>query len=66
MEPRTRSTRGSSLFDGVLMVGGVADRGSVVAFGVLHFIAGLIWFLVKVVLVVALVAVVVRLVVRRH
>lgn len=55
---------GLSLFDGVLIVGG-GLIAIVVAFAVLHFIVGVFWFVVKVIVVVALVAFVAKLVFSR-
>jgi uncharacterized membrane protein SirB2 len=54
-----------SVFDGVLIVGG-GIIALIVAFAVLGFIAGVVWFLVKLVVVVALIALVVKLVFRRR
>jgi uncharacterized membrane protein SirB2 len=65
IEHRGEEHSGLSLFDGLLIIGG----GLIVlfvAFGVLHFIGSLIWFLVKLVVVVALIALVVKLVFRRR
>ncbi len=56
---------GLSLFDGVLIVGG-GIIAVIVAFAVLSFVAGIIWFVVKVIVVVALIALVARLVFRRR
>jgi uncharacterized membrane protein SirB2 len=56
---------GLSLFDGVLIVGG-GIIAVVVAFAVLSFVAGVIWFIVKLVVVVALVALVAKLVFGRR
>ncbi|MBF6554957.1 MAG: hypothetical protein IVW52_02170 [Acidimicrobiales bacterium] len=56
---------GLSVFDGVLIVGG-GIIALVVAFAVFSFVAGVVWFLVKVVLVVLLVSFVARLVFRRR
>lgn len=56
---------GLSLFDGVLIVGG-GIIALIVAFAVLSFIAGVVWFVVKVIVVVALIALVGRLVFRRR
>ncbi len=61
IEPRGGEKSGLSVFDGVLIVGG----GLIVlfvAFAVLHFIAGIVWFFVKLVIVVALIYLVFRLV----
>jgi uncharacterized membrane protein SirB2 len=63
MEHEERS--GLSIFDGVLIVGG-GIIALVVAFALLSFVAGIIWFFVKVVVVVALIALVARLVFRRR
>jgi hypothetical protein len=63
MEQNERS--GLSVFDGVLIVGG-GIIAIVVAFAVLSFVAGIVWFLVKVVVVVALVVLVAKLVFRRR
>lgn len=65
IEPRREERKGLSLFDGVLIVGG-GLIAVFVAFEVLGFIAGVVWFLVKVVVVVALIALVARLVFRRR
>jgi uncharacterized membrane protein SirB2 len=65
IEPRREERKGLSLFDGVLIVGG-GLIALFVAFEVLGFIAGVIWFLVKVVIVVALIALVAKLVFRRR
>ncbi len=57
---------GLSLFDGVLIVGG-GIIAVIVAFAVLSFVAGVIWFIVKLVVVVALVALVAKVLFgRRH
>lgn len=56
---------GLSLFDGVLIVGG-GIIAIIVAFAVLSFVAGVIWFIVKLVVVVALVALVAKLVFGRR
>jgi len=63
MEENERS--GLSVFDGVLIVGG-GIIAIVVAFAVLSFVAGIVWFMVKVAVVVALVLVVAKLVFRRR
>ena len=63
MEQNERS--GLSVFDGVLIVGG-GIIAIVVAFAVLSFVAGIVWFVVKVAVVVALVALVAKLVFRRR
>jgi len=63
MEQNERS--GLSVFDGVLIVGG-GIIAIVVAFAVLSFVAGIVWFMVKVAVVVALVLVVAKLVFRRR
>ena len=60
-----RSAAGLSVFDGVLIVGG-GLIALFVAFEVLGFIASVLWFLVKLVVVVALIALVVKLVFRRR
>jgi hypothetical protein len=65
IEPRSDEHSGLSLFDGVLIVGG-GLIALFVAFEVLGFIAGVIWFFVKVVVVVALIALVAKLVFRRR
>jgi len=65
IEPRREERGGLSLFDGVLIIGG-GLIALFVAFEVLGFIAGVIWFLVKLVIVVALIALVVKLVFRRR
>jgi len=65
IEPRGDERHGLSLFDGVLIVGGGLIV-LVVAFGVLSFIGSLIWFFVKLVIVVALISLVVKLVFRRR
>ena len=56
---------GLSLFDGVLVVGG-GIIAVIVAFAVLSFVAGIVWFFVKVIVVVALVALVAKLVFGRR
>ena len=56
---------GLSLFDGVLIVGG-GVIALFVAFALLSFVAGIIWFAVKVIVVVALIALVAKLVFRRR
>jgi uncharacterized membrane protein SirB2 len=63
MEQKERS--GLSVFDGVLIVGG-GIIALVVAFAVLSAVVGAIWFVVKVVLVVALVGLVARFLFRRR
>ncbi|HUY65986.1 MAG TPA: hypothetical protein VMV06_04145 [Acidimicrobiales bacterium] len=63
MEQNGRS--GLSVFDGVLIVGG-GIIAIFVAFAVLSFVAGIVWFVVKVAVVVALVALVAKLVFRRR
>jgi uncharacterized membrane protein SirB2 len=65
IERRGEDRHGLSLFDGVLIVGG-GVIALVVFFGILSFIAGVVWFFVKVVIVVALIALVARLVFRRR
>jgi hypothetical protein len=56
---------GLSVFDGVLIVGG-GIIAIFVAFAVLGFIAGVIWFVIKLIVVVALIALVAKLVFGRH
>ena len=56
---------GLSVFDGVLIVGG-GLIALFVAFALLSFVAGVIWFMVKLIVVVALVALVARLVFHRR
>jgi uncharacterized membrane protein SirB2 len=56
---------GLSLFDGVLIVGG-GIIAVIVAFAIFSFIAGVVWFVVKLVIVVALVSLVARLLFRRR
>jgi len=56
---------GLKLIDGVLVVG-AAVIAVVVAFALLHFIAGLIWLAVKVVVVVAFLGAIVWLLLRRR
>ncbi len=63
MEEQQRT--GLSLFDGVLIVGGGLIALFVV-FWILGVIAGVLWFLVKVAVVVALVTLVARLMFRRR
>jgi uncharacterized membrane protein SirB2 len=65
LEPRPEGRSGLSVFDGVLIVGG-GLIALFVAFEVLGFIAGVLWFLVKLVVVVALIALVVKLVFGRR
>ncbi len=65
IEPRGEEHNGLSVFDGVLIVGG-GLIALFVAFEVLGFIAGVVWFLVKLIVVVALIALVVKLVFRRR
>jgi hypothetical protein len=65
LEPRPEGRSGLSTFDAVLIVGG-GLIALFVAFEVLGFIAGVLWFLVKLVIVVTLVALVVKLVFRRR
>jgi len=55
---------GLSPFDGVLIVGG-GLIALYVAFNLLGFIAGVVWFVIKVAVVVGLVALVARLLFRR-
>jgi uncharacterized membrane protein SirB2 len=57
--------RGLNLFDGVLIVGG-GIIAVIVAFAVFSFIAGVVWFVIKVAVVVALIALVAKLVFGRH
>jgi hypothetical protein len=57
--------KGLSVFDGVLIVGG-GIIAIVVAFAVLSFIAGVIWLIIKVVLVVAVIGLLVKLVFGRR
>ncbi len=63
MEEQQRS--GLSLFDGVLIIGG-GLIALFVAFKVLGFIAGVIWFVIKLAIVVGLVTLVARLMFRRR
>lgn len=63
MEEQQRT--GLSLFDGVLIVGG-GLIALFVAFAVLGFIAGIIWFVIKLAIVVALIVIVAKLVFRRR
>jgi hypothetical protein len=63
MEQNERS--GLSVFDGVLIVGG-GIIAVFVAFAVLSFVAGIVWSLVKLVLVVALIVFIAKLVFRRR
>ncbi len=65
LEHRGEEHSGLSLFDGVLIVGG-GLIALFVAFEVLGFIAGVVWFLVKLVVVVALIGLVAKLVFRRR
>jgi uncharacterized membrane protein SirB2 len=65
IEPRGDEHRGLSIFDGVLIVGGGLIALFVV-FAVIGFIASVMWFLVKLVVVVALITLVVKLVFRRR
>jgi hypothetical protein len=65
LEPRPEGRSGLSVFDGVLIIGG-GLIALFVAFEILGFIAGVLWFLVKLVVVVALVGLVVKLVFRRR
>jgi uncharacterized membrane protein SirB2 len=65
MEPSSSGGSGLSVFDGVLIVGG-GLIALFVAFEVLGFIAGVLWFLVKLIVVVALIGLVVKLVFRRR
>lgn len=57
--------KGLSLFDGVLIVGG-GIIAIFVAFALLSFVAGVMWFFIKLVVVVALIAFVAKLVFGRH
>ncbi len=63
MEEQQRT--GLSLFDGVLIVGG-GLIALFVAFAVLSFVAGIIWFVIKLAIVVALIVLVAKLVFRRR
>ncbi|MGH9081471.1 MAG: hypothetical protein ACRDYE_15595 [Acidimicrobiales bacterium] len=63
LEEQQRS--GLSLFDGVLIVGG-GLIALFVAFEVLGFIAGIVWFVIKLAIVVGLVVLVGKLVFRRR
>jgi uncharacterized membrane protein SirB2 len=65
MAQQEQESTGLSVFDGVLIVGG-GIIALIVAFAVFSFVAGLVWFAVKVVLVVLLVSFVARLVFRRR
>lgn len=65
LEPSSEGRSGLSVFDGVLIVGG-GLIALFVAFEVLGFIAGVLWFLVKLVVVVALIGLVVKLVFGRR
>jgi uncharacterized membrane protein SirB2 len=65
IEPSSNDRTGLSVFDGVLIVGG-GLIALFVAFEVLGFVAGILWFLVKLVIVVALIGLVVKLVFRRR
>jgi hypothetical protein len=65
IEHRGDEHKGLSVFDGVLIIGG-GLIALFVAFEVLGFIAGIVWFFVKVVIAVALIALVVKLVFRRR
>ncbi len=65
LEHRSEEHSGLSLFDGVLIVGG-GLIALFVAFEVLGFIAGVLWFAVKAIVVVALIVLVARLVFRRR
>jgi len=56
---------GLTLLDGVLLVGG-AIIAVWVAFAVLHFVVGVVWFVIKAVVLVALIVLVARLLLRRH
>ncbi len=64
-EDQDQKRSGLTVFDGVLIVvGGLFAIW--VAFAALHFVAGLVWFAIKAVVVVALVVVVARFLFRRH
>lgn len=65
IEPSSEGRTGLSVFDGVLIVGG-GLIALFVAFEVLGFIAGVVWFLVKLIVVVALIGLVIKLVFRRR
>lgn len=65
MEVPEEEKSGLSVFDGVLIVGG-GIIAIFVAFAVLGFIAGVIWFVIKLIVVVALIALVAKLVFGRH
>jgi uncharacterized membrane protein SirB2 len=65
IQPRREERKGLSLFDGLLIVGG-GIIAIVVVFAVLSFIAGIIWFVIKLAVVVALIALVVKLVFGRR
>ena len=65
IEPSSGGNGGLSEFDGVLIVGG-GLIALFVAFEVLGFIAGVVWFLVKLIVVVGLIALVAKLVFRRR
>jgi uncharacterized membrane protein SirB2 len=54
-----------SLFDGVLVVGG-GLLALWVAFALLSFVAGVVWFLVKLIVVVAVIVLAAKLVFRRR
>ncbi|HEV3281814.1 MAG TPA: hypothetical protein VG032_09455 [Acidimicrobiales bacterium] len=63
MEEQQRS--GLSLFDGVLIIGG-GLIALFVAFKVLGFVAGIVWLVIKLAIVVGLVMLVARLMFRRR
>jgi hypothetical protein len=65
IEPSSNGRTGLRAFDGVLIVGG-GLIALFVAFEVLGFIAGVLWFLVKLIVVVALIGLVVKLVFSRR
>ncbi len=56
---------GLSAFDGVLIVGG-GIVAVLVAFAVFDFVVGIVWFVVKVAVVVAIIALVARMLFRRR
>jgi lysylphosphatidylglycerol synthetase-like protein (DUF2156 family) len=63
--PERRHGSGLRVLDGVLVAGAVVVA-VVVAFAVLHVLVGLVWFAVKTVVVIAVIAAVVGLLVRRR
>lgn len=63
--PERRHGSGLRVLDAVLVVGAVVVA-VVLAFAVLHVLVGLVWFAVKTVVVVAVIAAVVGLLVRRR